>query len=278
VLGRVDRRVLLAATASVVVAAIAAFLALEDGRGDRVPGGLERSAQVTGALGGGRDGEGVGRKADAALVADRGELGADRDGPRWVSTEERVSRREALPCTGPRDPINFAVFSAGPAVGGVPMIAAVRRCDAGALADESRSNYLAYVYGRCQDEPHSGGSCVPPLQIRSYPACERTFVDYSFEGRPLHHKELPPIDGAMVYEIEFLVDHRIEVYTGTSTIVISAADWTLAEEALQLLRSQPGGEPPAPPATSASSLGYEPQGRLKPPAKAAIEGDLPCPV
>lgn len=273
-LGRVDRRVLLAG-AAILVAAIAVYLAVEDERDDRVPGGLDRSAQVNRVPSDGRDGEGVGKKDDAASVADRGKPSADRDGPRWVSTEERVSRREALPCTGPKDPVNFEVFSAGPAVAGVPMIAAVRRCDAGALADESRSNYLAYVYGRCQDEPHSGDSCVPPLQIRSYPACERTFVDYSFEGKPLPHKELPPIDGAKVFEIEFLVDHRIEIYTGTSTIVISAADWSLAEEALQLLRGQPDGERPA---TAAPSLESKSQGRLEAPVKAAIEGDLPCPV
>jgi hypothetical protein len=116
---------------------------------------------------------------------------------------------------------------------------------------------------------------MPPLQIRSYPACQRSYAEYSFEGKPLPYTELPPIDGAKVFEIEFLVDHRIEVYTGTSTIVISAADWSLAEEALELLREQSSGKPPA---TTASSLAQEPQGRLEPPAKEAIEGELPCHV
>ncbi len=194
-------------------------------------------------------------------------------GPPWVSTHERVLRHEALPCTGPRDPINFEVFSAGPAVAGVPMTEAARRCDPGALADELASNYFAYVYGRCQ--PRADTGCLPPLQIRSYPACQRTFADYSFEGKPLPYKELPPVGGAKVREIEFLVDHRIEIYTGNSTIAISAADWSLAEEALQLLRGQPSG---APPATTASSLAQEPQGRLEPPAKEAIEGGLSCHV
>lgn len=191
--------------------------------------------------------------------------------PRWVSTRQRVLRHEALPCTGSRDPINFRVFSAGPAVGGVPMTTSIRRCDPGALADEMPSNYFAYIYGDCQPQPEVG--CLPPLQIRSYPACERTYADYSFEGKPLPYTELPPIGKAKVFEIEFLVDHRIEIYTGTSTIAISAADWSLAEEALDQLRGQASGEPAA---TAASSLAQVPQGSLAPPVKEAIEGDLPC--
>ena len=136
------------------------------------------------------------------------------------------------------------------------------------------SNYFAYVYGECQSKSQTGAGCLPPLQIRSYPACQRTYVDYTFEGKPLPYRELPPIGGAKVTEIEFLVDHRIEIYTGTSTIAISAADWSLAEEALQLLRGQPSGKPPA---TAASSLAQPPE-RLEAPTKAAIEGDLLCHV
>lgn len=212
-------------------------------------------------------------EANADADGDGATMAENGGRPRWVSTRERVQRHEALPCTGPRDPINFEVYSAGPAVAGVPMTAAIRRCDAGALADEATSNYLAYLYGDCQAQADS--SCLPPLQIRSYPACQRSYAEYSFEGKPLPYTELPPIDGAKVYEIEFMVDHRIEVYTGTSTIVISAADWALAEEALDLLRGQPTGEPPA---TTASSLDQEPQGSLEPPVNEAIEGELPCHV
>jgi hypothetical protein len=152
------------------------------------------------------------------------------------------------------------------------MTGVARRCDAGALADESTSNYFAYIYGDCDA---SEGGCRLPLQIRSYPACQRSYSEYEFEGKPLPYEELPPIGGAIVREIEFLVDHRIEIYTGTSTIVISAADWNLAEEALRLLRGQPSGEPPA---RTARSLAHEARQRLDPPVDGAIEGDLPCPV
>lgn len=225
-------------------------------------GGTPTPAQVEGASSR-RDADGT--KSGATPSESRGL-------PPWVSTHERVMRRESLPCTGEGEPINFEVFSAGPAVAGVPMTATVRRCDARALADESTSNYFAYVYGDCQA---LGGGCRLPLQIRSYPACQRSYSEYEFEGKPLPYKELPPIDGARVREIEFLVDHRIEIYTGTSTIVISAADWDLAEEALRLLRGQPGGEVPS---STAESLAQEGRTRLVPPVNGAIEGDLPCPV
>jgi hypothetical protein len=269
----------LAGVIVVLAAGLLAYLVSDDGGGDWAADAT-RAAQTSGLPG------------DEALVAgdaDTGSGGTDtgtsraesagtpaavyQERPRWVSTRERVRRHEALPCTGPREPINFDVFSAGPAVAGVPVTGASRRCDAGALADEVTSNYFAYVYGDCQPQPEAG--CLPPLQIRSYPACQRTYADYSFDGEPLPYTELPPIDGAKVYEIEFLVDHRIEIYTGTSTIAISAADWSLAEEALDQLRGQTSGEPPA---TSAASLANESQNRLQPPAKEAIEGDLPCHV
>jgi hypothetical protein len=264
--GRTDRRVWLAGTiVALAIGAVVYFAEDEDGR-DWVADEVALTAQVPRAA--------PPEKAIAAAEEGATMVG-NESGPRWVATEERVRRHEALPCTGPRDPINFEVFSAGPAVAGVPVTAAVRRCDSGALADEMPSNYFAYVYGKCQAQSKTGESCLPPLQIRSYPACQRTYADYSFEGKPLPYRELPPVGGAKVFEIEFLVDHRIEVYTGMSTIVISAADWSLAEEALELLRGQPSGKPPV---TAASSLPHGTQGRLRPPDKEAIEGDLSCHV
>lgn len=254
----------------VLVALIAgAFLRLAGGSpsGDWVSAALVRSAPAADVSPGETSGAG---ETVAATVPDR-----DDERPDWVSNHERVLRHEALPCTGPGEPVNFEVYSAGPAVAGVPMTAAVRRCDAGALADESTTNYLAYVYGECQSRSPGDAGCLPPLQIRSYPACQRSYSEYSFEGKPLPYTELPPVDGAKVLEIDFLVDHRIEVYSGTSTIVLSAADWSLAEEALEQLRSQPAGSPPA---ASATSLARGSQGSLEPAANDPLEGDPPCHV
>jgi hypothetical protein len=260
--GGAKRRIWLGVAAVVVSAAAFIYLARDNGASEGAPAAAARTARVVGAsTQGGADGT----ESGVTSIDNRGL-------PPRVSTHERVMRREALPCTGEREPINFEVFSAGPAVAGVPMTGVVRRCDAGALADESTSNYFAYVYGDCRALT---GGCRLPLQIRSYPVCQRSYSEYEFEGKPLPYKELPPVGGARVREIEFLVDHRIEVYTGTSTIVISAADWSLAEAALRLLRGQPGGEVPS---STAESLAQGGRARLDPPVNGAIEGDLPCPV
>jgi hypothetical protein len=192
-------------------------------------------------------------------------------GSSWASTNDRVQRHEALPCTRPRDPINFEIFSAGPAVAGVPLTATVRRCDAGAPSDEAPANYVAYVYGKCKIAEGATG-CEPPLQIHTWPACQRSLADYSFEGKPLPHRELSS-NGARVVEIDFLLDNRIEVYTKSATIVIFASDSALARKAVGLLRPQEEGKPPV---TQAAGLREEPPARLEPPTEGAMKGDLPC--
>jgi hypothetical protein len=197
--------------------------------------------------------------------------GEKREAPAWILTNALVRKHEALPCTDAGEPINFEVFSAGPSVGDVPVTSSIRRCDAGALEGESPDNYFAYVYGHCEPEPDIG--CLPPLQIRSYPACERAYSDYSFEGKPLPYNELPSIDGAKVYEIEFITGPRIEIYTGVATIVISAADPALAQEALTQLVGQEAGETPA---TTSAALNDQSDRSLEAPAIDAIEGGLPC--
>lgn len=190
----------------------------------------------------------------------------------WVSAEKRVDRGEALPCTGPKDPTNFEVYSAGPAVGSLPLTGFKRRCGGTTPVDEPPANLTNYIYGDC--EPAEGGSsCVPPLEIQTWPACQRTLADYSFEGKPIPHRDLPKIGEAKVVVIEFMFEPRIEVYTATSTIVIFTENADLAEEALAGLRPQDVGEPPA---TQADELAVKPERQLAAPNKKALEGELKC--
>jgi hypothetical protein len=190
----------------------------------------------------------------------------------WVSTQERVENHEALPCTGPKDPINFEVFSAGPSVGGVPLNSVQRRCSDSAPADEAPANFANYIYGHCEISEGATG-CQPPLEIQTWPACQRALGDYSFEGKPLPYRQLPSRGGAKVVEINFTLDNRIEVYTKSSTIVIFANNPALAKEGLAQLRFQEAGEPLA---TQAEELQGEPEEGLGSPTDGAIKGDLPC--
>jgi hypothetical protein len=196
----------------------------------------------------------------------------DRAPVSWVSTHERVQRHEALPCTGPKDPINFEVFSAGPSVAGLPLTDFNRRCGGTTPRDEPPANDTTYFYGRCKIAKGATG-CAPPLEIQSWPACERALGDYSFEGKPIPYERLPSRGGAEVVEIDFMLDHRIEVYTKSSTVVIFAEKQAFAKKALKLLRFQPIGEPPV---TKAAELKGDPEAGLAPPIDGATEGDLQC--
>ncbi len=190
----------------------------------------------------------------------------------WIPTHVRVLRHEALPCTGPREPINFEIFSAGPSVAGRSVTHFVRRCDTSTPADEAPANYTSYVYGHCKITSSPNG-CEPPLEIQTFPACQRSLADYSYEGKPLPYRRLLDRGGAEVVEINFMLDHRIEVYTNSSTIVIFAADRAIAVKALAQLTPQLEGSPPA---RDASELEANPDEGLAAPVNKAIEGDLPC--
>jgi hypothetical protein len=190
----------------------------------------------------------------------------------WVSTHDRFIRNEALPCTGPSDPTNFEIFSAGPSVERMPLTHFVRRCDASAPAYEAPANYTTYVYGHCQLSEGATG-CQPPLEVQSWPACQRSLGDYSFEGKLLPYRELAKRGRAVVVEINFMLDHRVEVYTKSATIVIFAIDSALAKKAVALLRSQEKGKPPA---KEAKELKGGPDEALGAPSDEAMEGVLPC--
>ncbi len=190
----------------------------------------------------------------------------------WVSTRELVQKREALPCTGPQHPINFEIFSAGAEVSGLPLTATVRRCDIAAPAYEAPANRITYIYGRCEI-PEGSTGCAPPLEVQTWPACQRSKAEYSFEGRPLPFRELSRHDRAKVLEFEFALERRIEVYTKSSTVVIFADSRELAREAVELLLPQQKGKPPV---TSRAGLRGAPPQDLAAPSDGAMEGKLQC--
>lgn len=191
---------------------------------------------------------------------------------RWVSNDERVRKHEALPCTGAKQPINFEIFSAGPKVAGVPMNSMQRRCGGTTPIDEPPANYVNYIYGDCEVS-EGASSCVPSLEIQTWPACQRSLADYTFAGKPMPYRRLKSAGGAEVVEIQFEFEPRFELYTGTSTIVIFTEDPALAEAAIAALQSQQAGDPPA---TTAGELEKQPDGGLAPPSDGATEGELSC--
>jgi hypothetical protein len=175
-----------------------------------------------------------------------------------------------LPCTGPREAVNFETFSAGAAPVGLPLTETIRRCDEG--SGDAGANYVSYIYGDCMIAESATG-CSPPLEVQVWPACQRSLADYSFEGRPLPHRKLPSDDAAEVVEFAFGLDNRIEVYTRSSTIVIFANQIALARKAVGLLRPIARGKPPL---TNPAALAATPVQGLAAPAEGSIEGQLSC--
>jgi hypothetical protein len=189
-----------------------------------------------------------------------------------VTNGERVLAKETLPCTGMNQAPPFEVFSAGPTPRDLPLTGTTRRCDQATPKTYGwPNNYVGYSYGDCEI-PTGATGCSPPLTVQTWPACQRSEADYSLEGGPLPHHDLPDLGEAKVVEFTF-PSSRIEVYTGATTIVIYAADRELARDALALLRPQPRG---AAPATHSAALRGAPSNQLAPPDPGSIQGELKC--
>ena len=224
-----------------------------------------------------RLGVGLGCCAVAAALFALAVAGGDSDAapplPKgWISTDELVAKGEALPCTGPKEPINFEIFSAGPQVAGLPMTSVVRRCDSASPDYEAPSNRITYIYGDCEipKGPAGDTGCTPPLQVQTWPACQRSGADYSFAGKPIPSRELPRRGGAKVVEYRFLLERRIEVYANSSTVVIFSTDPELGRKAVEQLTPQKAGKPPV---RKRAELRRTPPKTLGSPTKGATEGE-----
>jgi hypothetical protein len=194
------------------------------------------------------------------------------------------SQPDLLPCTGDNQPVNFRYFSLGPTFEGMQASQVIRECDNVYPDEQQRSNVVGYVYGTCNEPPPVDGEspgCMPPLEIQTWPACERTLADYEFEpGVPYPYESLGMRRGAPA--VSFDDGDRVELYTGKSTIVIfglgdsAGAQPNLAEtqDAISQLQLEPVSDPPGSPSPASTELQSE--GDLPSPAQGAMSGDLSC--
>lgn len=170
----------------------------------------------------------------------------------------------------------FAQFHVGSAFQGHALTAHVRTCTApepertvaagGGIDPDSRgrSNFESWIYGTCEARPDEG--CAPPLEIQSWPACERSPADYN-AGPPgaagqIQPKETLQLRGlpARLYE-----DASLELNAAEVTVVIFGHSREQLVAAAEALR------------TSADSpITVEPEQKLPLPAPGAENGTLSC--
>jgi hypothetical protein len=172
-----------------------------------------------------------------------------------------------LPCTSSSQPANFPVFSFGPQFEDLPVTYIGRDCEPPVRNEPTRANLVTYIYGDCVAA--DGGSCLPPLEVQSWPACERNLSTYLTgpDNAPMPHVETT-VQGAPA--AIFDDGERLEIFTATTTVVIFGDDPALVSRAALSLRQEPLQTAPgtfwAPKRSSSLSA----------PAAGSITGGLTC--
>jgi hypothetical protein len=221
--------------------------------------------------------------------------------PRALETAE-VQAGVLLPCTAPDQPANFTTYSLGSDFDGFSLSISHRECDlpnpneVASLIPGSylRSNFVSFAYGDCQPAPDADSpDCSPPLEIQSWPICERNASSYplpqwaGIPELPRAPTEFRDVPAALFDEVMRVGEQssstlsqseldesdglRIEIYTGDTTIVIFADDATVARDAADAVRAQLPDQPP--------TAGPDPTGgtgSLPPPLPGAMKGALQC--
>lgn len=146
------------------------------------------------------------------------------------------SRSEEAPCLKQRQLPAFTAYNLGSTFDGLPLTSVERSCFAPsprALHRLGEPASLAWTsdatYGTCTPEAGSEGTCDSPLQLQSYPECDRNFSSYGGVVEPagaLSPRKSFFLGGS--YKIPtaaFEYGHfgaRLEMYTGQTTVVISS--------------------------------------------------------
>jgi hypothetical protein len=161
--------------------------------------------------------------------------------------------------------VDFDQYSLGDSFAGLRRSAVLRRCDAPdpTHGESLGANYVTSIYGDCLVTVDEG--CAPPLEVQTWPACERNFSVYTHEpeGLPLNPSELFDVRGARA--AAFDNGTRLEVYTGDATVVIFADDRDQVRAAAESLTGQ---------TSEGATVG--PADPLPAPAAGALVGHLAC--
>jgi hypothetical protein len=173
-----------------------------------------------------------------------------------------------LPCTSIHERTNFPYFSVGSSFEGLPVTHMMRGCgDGKATRRRSPTNEVTIGYGSCQI-PSGATGCTLPIDVNSYPACQRNLSQFDVaHGPPIKWKS-----GAIT--VAFEGGGSVDIYTGRSTITIYGHDPDQVARALDAIRKEPPGHRVHPPLVHPQRpVGID---LLPPPAQGALKGKLRC--
>lgn len=156
----------------------------------------------------------------------------------FTASGSATSNTSLLPCTAQDEPTNFTTYSVGLRFEGLPLTLVDRLCtepNPQSGAPRARINVVNYLYGMCElsaEVPR----CQPPLAVQVWPRCERDPGHYTID----HHNPLEAkltIRGVPAHLYEG--GHRLEVYTGDSTVVVFGAEHDQVKRAATALGKAP---------------------------------------
>lgn len=151
-----------------------------------------------------------------------------------------------VPCASQEGSPQYARYDLGPSFKGLPLTGATYTCmPEHSPVGPSRTHVSTYLYGDCSA---SESGCGFPVEVQNYPVCDRNRSSYSSDhrGNPVAYT-MRRIRGVPVAQM----NDRLEVYTGTSTVVLFGSHLREAAGALRSVRDGSpvveAGAPLAPP-------------------------------
>ena len=135
----------------------------------------------------------------------------------------------------------FTSYSLRSSFAGLPLADSSELCDPPEPGQPATIHFSSRIYGDCQASPEYG--CEPPLEIQSWPQCERNLRSYRVDSRGASGRATTRYPHAMLKLREapalpaasFDGGTRIEMYTGKTTVVVFAAKPHLGLEAARAL-------------------------------------------
>jgi len=157
----------------------------------------------------------------------------------------------------------YRLYYPGRQVGSLSLRALLSRLQPPAYKPTTRripapiSPSFGFIYGTCEPPPGTTeGGCSPPLQVQNFEICAVNPNSYKLRPAQLTRR---------IRGVPVLTKDRpssVELFTGHTTISISARSWELTARAIANLRSFDG------------RIG--PNAKLPPPAPGALQGKLRC--